>query len=397
MPTHRTFTALIAFCLFAVLPQAFASTFPPKANAAWVYDPQNGSGQHKSIKAGYFAHAMAQYNQHASADARIGELYVYGGDMEMYCPHHQAGQCRPKDFHVYYSRAAQHGKAPHSGKVTNVSVQAYERQLHRLAGLRGMILSPIIDGSLTGHGALRGFNQLSPELARVFADKVAKQVCADTAVDGIQFDLEPFDVSKKNGQYYFYKRIAHDFASRQTGCVDKRHPRGRFFSIFTAANRIRPHSASARHVRQIMRVANNGYIIDALYDLQGTPAGHQASIADYRRLVRRETRHMRRWAADLGLKFQFGVPAAAATHEYGACRGHRCRPAANQPGRDADDTQLAYVKAAMQAINASGARDDKDYLGVALWAWSPDVDYGGMRFSPAEPSPVVKRYLNEHL
>lgn len=397
MSKHLKFAVLVALGFLGVLPQAFASSFPPKANAAWVYDPQQGRGHDKSVKAGYFAHAVEEYNERAPAGARIGEVYVYGGDMEMYCPDHKAARCRAKDFHVYYSQAAQHGRESSGDHDTNVSVQAYARDLDGSSDRDKVILSPIIDGAVRGHGALSGFGQLSREQARTFADKVAKQVCSDPPVDGIQFDLEPFDVSKKNGQYYFYKRIAHDFASRDTGCVDEQHPRGRFFSIFTAANRMRPHTASGRNVQEIMHVANNGYIIDALYDLQSTPPGQQTSMADYQRLVKKETRHMRQWANELNIKYQFGVPAVAATHEYGACSGQRCRPAGDADSDDPQRIQLDYVKAAMQAIKASGAPQDSRYLGVALWAWSPKVHYGGMHFSPVEPSASVQRYLQGQL
>ena len=386
--------ALLALCVSAA-PRAFAEAFPPKANAAWVYDPQGKADQDSD---GHFAQSIAHYNAQAPHKARIGELYIYGGDMEMYCPHHEAARCQPADFHVYYSRASRHHGKSQSGRVINTSVRAYAKRLGIQPDSRRMIVSPVIDGAITKKGALGGFDELDASKAKLFADKVARQVCADPLVDGIQFDLEPFNVKKKAGQYYFFKGIARAFSSRNTGCVDGQHPHGRFFSIFTSANRIRPHSASARHVREIMEVAHNGYLIASLYDLEGTPAGHQTPLNVYRKLVRRQTRQMRRWADQLGIDYQFAIPAAAAAHEYGGCHGRGCRPAGRrQQDADPDQMQLQYAKAAVTAIRASGATSDAHWLGDALWAWSPDIEHGGMHFSPKKPPARVRRYLRGQL
>jgi len=383
------------------LSQASTASFPPKANAAWIYDPPADNGSRGKVKPGHFTDVLTHYNDDASSGARISEFYIYAGDMEMYCPEHRAKQCQPDDFHVYYSNAAQHGNAiggrdDHHG---NTSVQAYARWLsaHPLPDGEPALIVPIIDGVVSGHGALRGFNDLSRKQAEAFADKVTEQVCADDSVDGIQFDLEPFNVVRQAGQYYFYKRIAQNFASRSKRCVDSSHPQGRFFSIFTVANRIRPGTPSADNVQKIMQVANNGYLIDALYDLKGTLPGHQTSAKDYQKLVQRETSNMRNWAAQIGIKFQFGVPAAASAHEFGECRGAPCQASQKTVHGNAVSIQLAYVKSAVAAIRSSGAMQDPHYLGVALWAWSPGLHYKGMQFSPKVPGAAVTHFLSEAL
>lgn len=389
---------LLAGCCLPVAATAMADSFPPRANAAWIYDPQQVHDGHTRVRPGHFLHALSRYDELAPPPTRIEELYVYGGDMEMYCPHHKVAQCRPRDFHVYYSRAAQHGRAPAGQQVSNASVQAYARGLKSHAATRGVFFSPVIDGTTGRRGPLRNFDRLSAGQARAFADKLARQLCADPRVAGVQFDLEPFDVRTKAGQYYFFRRIARDFAGKRWGCVDGAHPQGRYFSIFTSANRIRPHTASARHVAKIMGVAGNGYLIASLYDLSAAPAGHRTPVARYRHLVDRQVRDMHRWADRLGIKYQFAVPAAATAHEYGRCRGRRCQSGqAAEAVSAAERRQLAYLKAALNAVDASGATRDRNYLGTAVWAWSPHVNHGAMHFTPAQPTPAVRRYLQHHL
>lgn len=376
---------------------ALTADFPPRTNAAWVYDPPSIEGRQRPVKAGYFVEVLNHYNAQASAGARIGLLYVYGGDMEISGPRRQVTRCQLRDFRLNYSDAAQHDVRRAARSITNASVNAYASRLVRSFESPRLLLSPVIDGTISEAGSLSGFDELTRHQAQVFADEVASRVCADPAVDGIQFDLEPFNVTRRAGQYHFYKRISQNFAARRCGCVDALHPYGRFFSIFTTPNRLRPRSASARHIHQIMRVAGNGYLIASLYDLEGTPAGQQTHLPAYRRQVQRETQRMRQWADGLGVKYQFAVPASASVHEYGACRGQRCQPSQSVPSNDPETTQLAYLKAAMEAIRASGALDDTLYLGVALWAWSTDIRRDRMQFLPAEPSNAAKRYIINHL
>src|SRR5699024_500683 len=103
------------------------------------------------------------------------------------------------------------------------STGAYAKSLHPVdtadpgRATEDVLLSPIIDGRTDAGGYLTNFNGLSEELARGYADKVAAMICADQRIDGIQFDLEPFDVTTKNGQYYFYLQIAKNFAGQHDG------------------------------------------------------------------------------------------------------------------------------------------------------------------------------------
>lgn len=381
---------LVSVCISAY--GRSAMEFPPSGNSAWVYDTLYHDGKARGRAPGSFAGALNAYNRQAGPGHGITRVYPYGGDLEMYC-NHDASSCTPEDLMVVFG-----GRAGGSR-----SVAAYSRQVEAADG-RKVQITPVLDGSIKGEyqGSLKGFNQLSPKLARAFADKVARQMCSDAHVDGVQFDLEPFDVTRRNGQYYFYRRIADDFSGHVDGkpgndpfhCVDSAHPRGRYFSVFGSVHSLKPGTASARHVQEIMTAHHNGYFIVSLYDLLSDPPGHRTPVHYYERLAKKQARMAHESATRLGVPYQLAIPAAASTHEFAACHGVHCRDGQE---RFHESAQLSYVKAAMRAIRASGAMGDSLYLGTAVWCWNRDIVHGGTRFRPSEPRGAVVGYLGKHL
>jgi hypothetical protein len=364
-----------------------ATAFPPKANSAWVYD---------TTAPGTWVQAIDRYNQQASTGHELNEVYSYATDMEMYCPDNDGTQCAASDLYSFYE--------PGGGGWARTA--AYD-QAFNASDPNTMIISPIIDGRTDPQGYLQGFNELSPELAAIFADKVAAQVCADPLVDGIQFDLEPFDVTSKNGQYHFYLQLAKNFAGEHAGspsadpygCVDDAHPRGRFFSVFTFAASIRPGTASAGNVQDILNTYRNGYFMDSLYDLSDAPAGTLNGIADYRTAVQREATQTKQWANRLHLKYGFGIPASASAHEFTTCTETAdaigtCVPdstgAAGYP-------MIEYTTAAVTAIERTGAPHDPRYIGTAIWDFGDHVSWNGLNFGPVPPTDDVLDYLAGHL
>ena len=353
------------------------TAFPPKANSAWVYDTSAPGTWIDTIKA---------YNQQAGPRQELNEVYSYATDLEMYCPDNDGTQCRASDLFSFYT--------PGSGgrARTDAYYQAFDA-----AQPGSLIISPIIDGRTDANGYMQGFNELSPQLAAGFADTVAGQVCADSHVDGIQFDIEPFDVSTKNGQYYFYLQLAKDFAGRHAGapaddlygCVDATHPQGRFYSVFTFANSIRPGTVSAANVQRILNAYGNGYFMDSLYDLSSAPAGTLNGIAAYRTAVRREATDTRRWADRLGIKYGYGIPASASAHEFTACTATPEAVGTCQP----DETgatgypMIEYAHTAVQAIDEVRAPLDPRYIGTAIWDFGDHVSWNGLNFGPV-PAPA---------
>jgi len=365
------------------------AVFPPRANAAWVYDPRDSQGR---LEAGHFVDALNQYNLLADARERIGLVHPYGGDMEMYCPNGDAALCQPADFKLSYaldslSGALINGLVGSGDQPTGAATLAYATGISAATLGRRPLLAPTIDGVVSGSGYLEGFDDLSPEQAGAFADKVARRMCSDPYVDGVQFDLEPFDVSTRNGQYYFYRRIARDFAGAVAGCKDRNHPGGRFFSVFLPAHDMQPGTAEGRNVADIAAVAGNVYVIDPLYDLSSQPAGTRTPVAGYRQAALDEASRTRQYADALDVPYAFAVPASATYHEYASCTGSACS------GGSAPDGQLSYVEAAINAIQAAGARSDALFRGVSVWAWADSVGWSTARFSPATPPAGVLQYL----
>jgi hypothetical protein len=358
-------------------------TFPPKANSAWAYD---------SAGPGTWVDTIKAYNRQAGRGHELNEIYSYATDLEMSCPDDDGTQCTAGDLYSYYT--------PGSGG--RASTDAYY-QAFDASRPGSLIISPIIDGRTDSNGYLQGFNELSPQLAAGYADTVAGQVCSDSHVDGIQFDIEPFDVTTKNGQYYFYRQLAKDFAGRHAGspahdpygCVDATHPQGRFYSVFTFAASIRPGTRSAENVQRILNGYGNGYFMDSLYDLSSAPAGTLNGIATYRDAVRTEADDTRRWADRLGIEYGYGIPASASAHEFTTCTA--------SPGADGscvpDATgatgypMIEYARAAVHAINGVGAPRDPRYLGTAIWDFGDHVSWNGLDFAPVPAPSEVLDYL----
>lgn len=363
------------------------TAFPPKANSAWAYD---------TTAPGTWVNAIKAYNEQATSGHELNEIYSYATDLEMYCPNNDGTQCTANDLYAFYTPGS-------SGPArTDAYYQAFDA-----TNPGSLIISPIIDGRTDANGYMQGFNELSPQLAAGFADKVAGQVCADPHVDGIQFDIEPFNVSTKNGQYYFYLQLAKDFAGQHLadpaqnsyGCVDAAHPRGRFFSVFTFAASIQPGTGSAGNVQAVLNAYRNGYFMDSLYDLSSAPAGTLNGIAAYRVAVRQEATDTKTWANRLHVRYGYGIPASASAHEFTTCSAtpgatDSCVPDATGA---TGYPMIDYAKAAVAAVDSTGALHDPHYLGTAIWDFGDHVSWNGLNFSPVPAPADVLNYLATNL
>ena len=261
------------------------------------------------------------------------------------------------------------------------------------------------------------------------ADFVAKNICADDKMDGVQFDLEPFcfdgkcgkltgsDASGRNGQYYFYQEIAKDLAgyyghsddpaginqttntygdySDPLHCVDRSHPDGRFFSTFTFASKVTP------DVGAVFTRHNNGLIVDSLYDLStdtnvlqqtgstspaepgGNPLCPTKSITvngvtypAMSDLVTTEIQDMYKVAHAYNLPYQFAIPGGASAHEFESrdqydSNGNKIDTINTSDSCGQQVTQGDYIKADLNAIIANSAvKNDPNYRGYDIYGWS---------------------------
>jgi hypothetical protein len=354
---------------------------PASANGAWAYDTGT---------AGAWVSSISSYNAAATSAAhRLTQVFSYATDMEMYCPDNDASQCTPSDLQSYYTPTS-------SGWASTLAYyNAFDATSHTVS------ISPIIDGRTDAGGYLTELNQLSPSLAATFADKVAAEVCADPRIDGIQFDIEPFDVTTKNGQYYFYQQIAKDFAGQHSGstatdpygCVGATHPSGRYFSVFTFAASIKPGTAEAANVAAFTSAYHNAYVIDSLYDLGSNPAGSLNDLPVYKALVVQQADEMKTWADREHIPYGFGIPASASAHEYETCTGS-CAPGADG---STGNPMIDYAQDAVTAIDRSGAPADRLFLGTNIWDFGNKVSSEGATVTPAPAPSNVLRYLDAKL
>ena len=363
-----------------------AGDFPPRGNGTWVYDAsfQDGPAGLPYVEPGLWREELGGYNQSAPPEHRIDQVFSYGGDLEMEC--RGGSDCTQDKMHVYYyPPTAQHASRSllETGASGFVSTQAYVET----PGANHVI--PIFDGRFDAGGYLQQFTSLNEQQARTFADIFSRAVCADPAIPGVQLDLEPFDIGDP-AQAWFYDQLAQNLAGENEAleaifrCKTDRHPQGRFFSVFTFGNQI------TRELGEIFTRYGNGYVIISLYDLGPGSAGVASNPQDYRGYVANEiNRTVSNSIAAGNVPFQLAIPAAASTKEFESYRG------------DASGySQREYVEQALDALDASGVRQNESFLGVAVWGWSKFMawpPHSNDVFEPGSPPADVLSVLRERL
>ena len=363
-------------------PPVSSVAFPPRGNGTWVYDARflDGPAGQPYDRAGLWVEVLRAYNESADEGSGLDQVFSYGGDLEMECE--GGDDCTSSKMHVYYY-------PPTSGHPSRSFVSVGESgfratQAYAAVG-DDVLVIPVFDGRFDGNGYLKEFHTLSEGQARTYADIFARTVCADPRVAGVQLDLEPFDLAVP-AQAYFYDQVAKNLAGENEeigevlGCANERFPDGRFFSVFTFASAITP------QLGEMFTRYDNGYLVLSLYDLGPGGAGQANDPAAYGRYVAQEIAKARtNSSASAGVPFQLAIPAAASTKEFesynGALSGY---------------AQVEYVEAALDAIDASGVREDERFLGIALWGFSRFMAYPphtDNTFEPSSPPLAVQGVL----
>lgn len=358
-----------------------AYSYVPFGNGAYVFDFRyDTEGHKKGHHPGLFIGQINEYNRAASKEHRITQLFIYAGDMEMYCLGSGGSRsdkpCKPDDLMIFY------GNGSRSTKAYSESINTAENPVDIVA---------VVDGRVDTKGKndyLHSLNTLSYKDAIIYADKVARLFCNDSRVSGVQFDIEPFDMNQK-GQYYFFQQIAKDFAGKNHStaddrntihCVDGDHPKGRYFSVFTNSYHI------DAQVGQVLNQYQNGYVIDALYDLGSHDKGVATPPEEYRRLVNIEMIKILSIANQYHVKFQLAIPVAATEHEFESRAGHL-----------SGYHQLDYIKAAFSAMNEKKVRENANFLGVVTWVFEERMMLGGHEYTPSKPDEKTGSYLMKNL
>ena len=138
--------------------------------------------------------------------------------------------------------------------------------------------------------------------------------------------------------------------------------------------------------------------MDSLYDLSSAPAGTLNGIATYRAAANREATDTKHWANRLHIKYGYGIPASASAHELSTCAATAASGTCVPDATGATGyPMIEYAKAAVHAIDATGALHDPRYLGTAVWDFGDHVSWNGLNFGPVPAPGDVLSYLATHL
>lgn len=342
-----------------------------KSNSAWAYDAYfDPTTQKTIIIPGMFADNLRQYNLTAEAGHKITRVYSYGGYMKMFC--RGSGGSSPNTPCTAANMTVTYMKKSTDAYLSRVSTSD-----------NPVTIMPVVDGVTTGLN-LTAFNTLDRATAWIYADKVAKLYCSDDTIDGIEFDIEPFD-NLAAGQLYFYDQIAKNFAGRHYQfkedpyhCVDAKHPTGRIFGVFVTSRRI------DANVVKFLTKYKNGFIVGALYTLG--PASLEANSPSlYAYYIVNEVKRMVKLGNTYGVNYQFGIPASATIEEFEAINGI-----------PSGYSQLDYVTIAINTIDQY-ARNDPHFLGSSLWVWAGERSRRQSVYLPILPPVTVLKYLGQKL
>jgi hypothetical protein len=360
---------LIASILFAQIissPICYASIIQ---NGAWVYDGiYDQNGNRSGTLPGLFKKDIVEFNQCAMPSHRITNLFAYGGTLKMNCQgsgiSDPSTPCNTNTLTVTYNTA---------------STLEYYNALN--TNKDSVEIDPIVDGVIGGN-SLKTFNTLDKNTAQLFADKVAAVYCADNNIGGVQFDLEPFDITMP-GQAAFYAQIAKDFAGKHNaagvdpyGCVNPQHPNGRTFSVFTTGAKVNA------KLGEILNKYNNGHVIGSLYTLIKY-TGVATPPVVFRKNIDNEIKRMLRNANTYHVKFQFGIPASSSIEEFESMNDI---PSGYQ--------QLEYVRESIESITHY-TKDQSNFIGIDFWGWSERriKQKLNAEFKPSRPPETVLNYL----
>lgn len=214
MSGNKIIRILAASCLLSSAIAFADNSIIPYGNGTWVYDgTYDNAGSKLAPEAGLFIDQLTQYNKSASDSHKITQLFAYGGDIEMYC--RGSGGSSKKDactpnalLLVYYPPSSvskgnnnwgywanQLGDRGFSSQQSYLQVPGVNQHIADIDGRVDNTKEDVYD-------YLDHLNDMSPADAANFADKVAKSICADASVDGVQFDIRVLSKPMLIGQDY---------------------------------------------------------------------------------------------------------------------------------------------------------------------------------------------------
>ena len=348
-----------------------------KGHGALLYDGTQSAGPDSTVtnSPGQWITNIQQFNSSATTSSLITRLYPYSGDIKITCT--DPTSC------VYSGPGQNVFVGYDSPAFGQSSVAAY-----RTAFPNALILA-IIDAD---SGSLPLLSYLS--VGTGIANSLAQQICADPNVDGVFFDIEPFNFDVSQGQFSLYKQTSINFASSQ--CIDAKHPQGRTFAIYMNPNKVNNWSDVPG------MLGNNGYLVVAAYDVDDTTPPRPTPYSLYTSSVTGKIQaFMDPNSQQYKIRYTVAVPAAASFSEFEQFGYYN----PSYPSDFQVDTnytlqgfkQITYISSA-RAILLQNAKSAY-YLGMDYWSWgqykSPDPQLGQL-LMPNIPEANVVQYLQQY-
>ncbi len=298
--------------------------------------------------------------------AGLEGVYVYAGDVEFYCvgaPTATAGggasdPSTPCVFgstaFVYYTEAAQKAAATFKKAGKKVYLN--------------------FDGRITPRDKsfVPDFSLLSPQVVEAFAAQVANHVCGDDNVDGMGWDVEPFD----NNQIPFFASLD----AKITAC-------NKTWGVFAFGESFSDDMWNTG-------LGKSGFLLDSAYDLECgpsdlpprgcTPCQCTPPKAYHTVLLNHLTR-VTALAKQYQKPYSLMVSGSGTTQLYETLTTSTCTGADGGPAysKTCPYTMAQWMTEALDVFDTLQVREDPLFQGIGIYGWTTT---NGAGFSPTTPT-----------
>lgn len=365
--------------LFFGLELLASGSFGAISHGALLYDATQPNGPNSTVSndPGQWITNIQQFNGNTPLSRQITRLYPYSGDIKITCTDPNA---------CIYSGAGQNVFVGYNSPAFGqASVAAY-----RAAFPKALILA-IIDADTTSLPLLI----LSyVQVGKGIATELTRQICNDPNVDGVFFDLEPFNFNVNQGQYTLYQQTALNFSS--AACIDATHPNGRTMAIYMNPNNVTNWSVVPG------MLSKNGYLVVAAYDVDDTTPPRPTPYSLYSSSVTGKIQaFMDPNSTQYKIPYTIAIPAAASFSEFEEFgyydTSYPMDFRVDTDFRNQGFTQLAYIQSAV-AIIQKNAKSGY-FMGTDYWSWSQyksPAPHQNQLLLPNIPPANVIQYLQQN-
>ena len=347
----RPFLALFIW-IFAFIAFGSSITPLPFSYGALIYDLNctGGPGKGCSTDYGQWVNSLSDFNAGAASGNKLTRFYPYSSDIEITCSDpSNITTCSISPGYV-------------SG---NQSVAAYYNAFPNAQ------IMPIVDVAQ---------NYLNNKLLltnTTMADNVASalvtQLCADSKVAGVFFDLEVSNGLSNPGIFEFYRQMSNLLAS--SACIDATHPKGRYMGVY-----ITPVNNDWQTLQAAFGSNNNSYIAIPLYDVSAfTTPPTPNPLSAYTSYLTSVLANASSNSQKFKVPYSTIVPAGASFgtfQQYGIYNASEPGPTYFQLITDfgsSNATQLLFV----QTARGIACKNINPYfMGQDYWSWNQYVNSG---------------------